>query len=88
MPDGKCQLWGYPYTSAFVLLFLIAALASMPFVKGQSSGLIAGIIILAFYSVSYAFLRKRWHTRHFRQPSGISAEFSDELTSPKRNPPK
>jgi L-asparagine transporter-like permease len=87
-PDGKCQLWGYPYTSAFVLLFLIAALASMPFVKGQSSGLIAGIIIFAFYSVSYAFLRKRWHTRHFRQPSGISAEFSDELTSPKRNPPK
>jgi L-asparagine transporter-like permease len=33
-PEGKCQLRGYPYTSIFVLVSLIVAILSMPFVRG------------------------------------------------------
>ncbi|MDP4151893.1 MAG: amino acid permease [Bacillota bacterium] len=62
-PDGKCQMWGFPYTSVFVLLSLIAAIISMPFVKGQASGLIAGSIIVVFYTLSYAILRVFKQTR-------------------------
>ncbi|MHB1314083.1 MAG: amino acid permease [Christensenellales bacterium] len=56
-PDGKCQLWGYPYTSFFVLLSLAAAIISMPFVAGQAPGLIAGGILVAFYTVWYRTMK-------------------------------
>lgn len=58
-PDGKCQLWGYPYTSWFALFALILILASMPFIKGQLSGLIAGCSIIVFYLLFYIVLKKR-----------------------------
>lgn len=56
-PDGKCQLWGYPYSSLIVLIFLIIAIFSMPFVSGQESGLIAGMIMVVFYTCSYFVMR-------------------------------
>lgn len=56
-PDGRCQLRGFPYTSFAVLIALIVIIASMPFVAGQASGLIAGIVMTAFYAVSYALVR-------------------------------
>ena len=55
-PDGKCQMWGYPYSSLFVLIALIIVIVSMPFVPGQSSGLIAGIIMVVFYTLCYAVM--------------------------------
>ena len=58
-PNGKCQLWGFPYTSLFVLIFLIISIISMPFVSGQASGLIAGIIIVVFYIISYIVMKHR-----------------------------
>ena len=58
-PDGKCQLWGYPYTSWFALFALVLIIASMPFIEGQLSGLIAGAIIIVFYILVYAVFRKR-----------------------------
>ena len=61
-PDGKCQLQGFPYTSYLVLILLVAAIFSMPFVPGQSSGLIAGIVMVIFYTVSYRV------TQHFQKP--------------------
>ena len=56
-PDGKCQMWGYPYSSLFVLISLILVIVSMPFVSGQAPGLIVGSIMIIFYCVSYAAMR-------------------------------
>lgn len=56
-PNGKCQMWGFPYTSVAVLIFLVIAVLSMPFVAGQESGLIAGVIITVFYVISYLFVK-------------------------------
>lgn len=52
-PSGKCQMLGFPYTSWIVLFSLIIVIISMPFIPGQSSGLIAGIIMTALYSLIY-----------------------------------
>jgi L-asparagine transporter-like permease len=84
-PEGKCQMSGYPYTTIFVLISLIVAIASMPFVEGQTSGLIAGIVLVVFFEVSYTamnHLRNRRGQTVFpagRQPD-MAAEFSEELT--------
>lgn len=67
-PNGKCQLWGFPYTSYLVLLCLVAAIFSMPFVSGQGSGLIAGVVMVVFYSCSYLIIK----SLQIRKKSGIS----------------
>jgi L-asparagine transporter-like permease len=56
-PDGKCQMWGYPYTSLIVLIALILSILSMPFVAGQASGLVAGVIMVVFFAGVYAVMR-------------------------------
>lgn len=56
-PDGKCQMRGYPYSSLTVLTVLIIVIISMPLVPGQSSGLIAGLIMIAFYALCYIAMR-------------------------------
>ncbi|MGB8452039.1 MAG: amino acid permease, partial [Anaerocolumna sp.] len=56
-PEGKCKLGWFPYSSLFVLIALIIALVSMPFIKGQGTGLIAGIIMIIFYSLCYIGMR-------------------------------
>ena len=88
-PDGKCQMWGFPYTSLFVLLSLLAVIASMPFVPGQTSGLIAGSIMIVFYVLYYTVMKffrtSKQNTTHRDlykkdvQPR-LSTEFSKELT--------
>lgn len=85
-PEGKCQMPGYPYASWFVLVSLVVAIAGMPFVKGQTSGLIAGIVFLLFFQAAYSFLlyyrRRRMDDaviRPFRN-TGASTEVSRELT--------
>ncbi len=85
-PDGKCQMWGFPYTSLFVLFSLIATVLSMPFVKGQTSGLTAGSIIVVFYICSYLVMRayknrhQATHKNLYQKEAGLSTEFSKELT--------
>lgn len=85
-PEGKCQIPGYPFTSWFVLVSLIIAILSMPFVKGQTSGLIAGIILLAFFEISYSFIhffrsrnKDRFILPQVNNPN-LAVEFSEELT--------
>lgn len=51
------QMRGFPYSSLFVLLFLLASIISMPFIPGQGSGLLAGIVVVAFYSLCYFAMR-------------------------------
>ena len=86
-PDGKCQLWGFPYTTAIVLALLVIAIISMPFVVGQTSGLIAGCILVALFTAWYAVLRlvRRRGGRGIpvgRLQQGFSAEASEELRPP------
>jgi L-asparagine transporter-like permease len=85
-PDGRCQLWGYPYTSYFVLAVLAAAIVSMPFIPDQSSGMIAGSILIAFFALCYAVIKavkSRESLRGMRikkMHPDLSVEFSKELT--------
>lgn len=93
-PDGKCQMWGYPYSSWIVLSVLILSIISMPFVSGQASGLIAGIIMVTFFTVVYLILkavgkhREQIQTRNIdhKTVSGLrtkySAEESEDLFDP------
>jgi L-asparagine transporter-like permease len=86
-PNGKCQMWGFPYTSFFVLISLIAAMISMIFVRGQLSGLIAGIGLVVFYSVCYGAIRYfnlRKRSARVMPPERINTgltEFSQELSN-------
>ncbi len=88
-PKGKCQMPGYPYTSWFALLSLLAVIFSMPFIKGQGSGLIAGLIMVAAYTLIY--LIKRYFSSFYMKSFSIhidskdykarySEELSEELT--------
>jgi len=91
-PDGKCQLMGFPYSSLFTLLSLIVVIISMPFVPGQTSGLIAGIVMIAFYACSYMVMKRvhisrekkithqNLYQKREQVKSKFSAEFSEELT--------
>ncbi len=85
-PSGKCQLPGYPYTSWIVLISLITIILSMPFISGQSSGLIAGIIMTAIYSMIYAVYKLN-QKRNLAYRSlgksyqiGLITELSEDLT--------
>lgn len=82
-PDGKCQLSGFPYTSIAVLLLLVVAILSMPFVKGQGPGLVAGVILIVFFSLMYAVTRrfqKKEPRAHYTQlRAHLSAEAGKEL---------
>ena len=89
-PDGKCQMPGYTYTSWIGLISMVVVIFSMPFISGQSSGLIAGIVMVVLYSLIYmglGFVKKpnssnvaygRINNKIYK--SRLSTEFSNELT--------
>ncbi|MDK2799717.1 MAG: amino acid transporter, family [Clostridiales bacterium] len=52
-PKGKCQLFGYPYTSWFAIVLMISIIVSMPLIPGQGSGLAAGLILVIFFTITY-----------------------------------
>lgn len=89
--EGKCYMRGFPYSSLFTLLSLFVIIISMPFVPGQTSGLIAGAVMVVVYACAYlmmkfirssAYRQKDVHQENFSQAkTKFSAEFSDELTN-------
>jgi len=89
-PEGKCQMPGYPYASWIALISMIIIILSMPFISGQVSGLIAGIIMVALYSLIYIAIRfikrsQKSNTpyRRFNNKNDqlrMLTEFSEELT--------
>lgn len=80
-PDGKCQLWGFPYTSAVVLVLLIVAVVNMPFIAGQLSGLIAGCILVATYAAAHAVMHRLRRGQLCAQgPQGLTQSFSTEAS--------
>lgn len=60
-PEGKCQMPGYPYTSWLALAMMAVAIASMPFVPGQAPGMMAGILIVAFFTGAYLLMKLLKH---------------------------
>lgn len=88
-PEGKCQMPGYPYTSWIALISIIIVLLSMPFIPGQSVGLITGIVMVILFSLIYLAMRLRTNTRSVdvkssgvkleRYKTQYSTEFSEEL---------
>ena len=64
-PAGNCQMPGYPYTSWLVLASIIAIMASMPLIPGQASGLIAGLSLVALYTIAY--MVKRYYQQYRNQ---------------------
>jgi amino acid permease len=84
---------GYPYTSWIALIGTIVVIISMPFISGQGSGLIAGIIMTVLYAGIYFVMwitgregeskgMERLHRR--RLNADYSQEFSEELTEMKK----
>ena len=88
-PVGKCQMPGFPYTSWIALISMIIVLLCMPFIPGQRVGLIAGIVMVVFYSGVYVAMKfltrnqNEFTTEKVQsnkiQPSFVT-EFSKELT--------
>lgn len=62
-PVGKCQMPGYPYTSWIALISMIIVLISMPFIPGQGVGLIAGLVMVVFFSICYLVLKYATRTQ-------------------------
>lgn len=92
MPRDKLKLRGFPYSSLFTLILLIAAIISMPLISGQGVGLIAGIIMILFYSLCYGFIKSinkykfknnKNHKNNLNISGHLSTEFSEELTKTK-----
>jgi L-asparagine transporter-like permease len=88
-PEGKCQMPGFPYTSWIALISIIAIILSMPFISGQTSGLIAGIAMTVVYAVIYLIMRftgrieedmPNTGSRRKKYNSQFANEFSDELS--------
>jgi L-asparagine transporter-like permease len=97
-PEGKCQMPGYPYTSWIALISIIIVILSMPLISGQSSGLIAGFIMVTLYSLIYLAVKffggaakKHTHGRMLsnkRYAPKLSMEFSKELIGQDEEPDK
>ena len=56
-PQGNCQLSGYPYTTWIGIVSLLIAIVSMPLIPGQGTGLFAGLVLIAVYSLAYYIFR-------------------------------
>ncbi|MDD3168093.1 MAG: amino acid permease, partial [Eubacteriales bacterium] len=83
-PKGNCQIPWFPYSTWTVLFCIVLVILSMPFITGQTSGLIAGISIIVLYSGCY-MVQKRFlsgRKKRFDVPSSqFSVEYGKELTN-------
>lgn len=83
---------GFPYTSWLVLISMIIVLFSMPFIPGQTAGLITGIVMVMMYYLIYLVMKsfmklqikdakevKNNALRIKKYQSRLSSEFSKEL---------
>ena len=83
---------GYPYTTWIGLISMIVIILSMPFIPGQTSGLVAGIVMVVFFYAVY-FIMKQYTARHSTKTertlrTKFSEEFSGDLTKNKKGKQK
>jgi L-asparagine transporter-like permease len=57
-PDGHCQLRWFPALSVVGIGALVVIILSMPVIPGQGSGLLAGLVLVAFYSAVYLIYKR------------------------------
>ncbi len=90
-PEGNCRLCGFPYSSLFTLAGLIIAMFSMPFLKGQTLGFLAGIALVILFTVCYGFVKAASKRKLIKSNSylpgtpghrRILTEFSEEIYDP------
>lgn len=62
-PGGICQMPGFPLTSWIALISLIIVLLCMPFIPGQTAGLITGSSMVVIFSLIYFVKSYRRRTR-------------------------
>ncbi|MEL7656417.1 MAG: amino acid permease [Bacillota bacterium] len=79
-PKGKCQMPWYPYSSWVVMLSIILIIISMPFIPGQTSGLIAFFTVCYFIQRSVSINKKTVKSAKTQ----FSVEYADELTKDTR----
>lgn len=81
-PKGNCQMPWYPYSTWIVMICIVLVIVSMPFISGQTSGLIAGISIVVLYSGCYMIQKRFLSGKTKRKIHGLqfSAEYGKELT--------
>lgn len=88
-PEGKCQMPGFPFTSWIALISIIVIIASMPFISGQTSGLIAGVSMTVAYAIIYLVMKKvkKVDSKEITKSPGrtelktqFAHEFSEELS--------
>ncbi|MDF2534616.1 MAG: amino acid permease [Bacillales bacterium] len=88
-PKGTCQMPGYPYNSWIALISLIIVLLCMPFIPGQATGLISGVVMVIFYSLIYLAvgyrIRRKANTANQKRPlksfhNKLATELSEELS--------
>ncbi len=90
----KLKKKGYPYASWITLISIVVIIASMPFIPGQTSGLVAGVIIIAAYLFIYLGVEVYKRTKEAasvndrlsvkKQIFGLLTEFSEEITNHKK----
>lgn len=60
-PQGDCQLAGFPFTSWIGIVCLVIIIVTMPLIPGQGSGLLAGSLLLLFYTLGYLLIFRLPH---------------------------
>lgn len=81
-PDSRCRLCWFPFSSLFVALALVISIASMPFIAGQLSGFIAGIVMVVYYLCCYFILKVHRSPRHgIHHKHSVPASLSKSLTT-------
>lgn len=89
-PGGKCQMPWYPYSTWAVFICMILIILSMPFISGQTSGLIAGVLMIVSFTACYLiqktyFVNQKKRGRAVPNP-GFSTEYGKELTDKPSDP--
>lgn len=83
-PKGNCQMPWYPYSTWIVLVSMILIILSMPFISGQTSGLITGVLMIVLFTACYfiqkSFLARRNSTAKNSAQPRFSTEYGRELT--------
>lgn len=85
-PEGICQMPGFPFNSWIALISMIIVLISMPFIPGQATGLISGIVMVLFFSLTYLVVKHKRGDQHADKRArlgnlrhNLATEFSEEL---------
>jgi len=88
-PGGICQMPGFPLTSWIALISLIIVLLCMPFISGQTAGLVTGSSMVVVFSLIYYVMYYRKRTKVAIAPKkglgqrelqpNFAAEISEEI---------